>query len=96
MRARKRFVVIVYDISDTRRRNKIVTAIKKYGGRINLSVFECMLTDSDFTRLKAEIGRHIDVRTDQVVYYRLCVDCYTAITYQPDLKRPGQSASIVL
>lgn len=96
MRARKRFVVIAYDISAARRRNKVVKAIMKYGGRVNLSVFECMLTDSELAKLKTEIGECIDVGSDRVIYYRMCVDCYASITYQPDLKRSGRSSSIVL
>ena len=46
MKARKRFVVIAYDITKTKTRNSVVKKVLRYGGRINLSVFECMLTDS--------------------------------------------------
>lgn len=93
MRARKRFVVIAYDITKTKKRNKVVKKVLKYGGRVNLSVFECMLTDSQLLRLQAEIGKMIDPKTDQVAYYTLCVDCFTKIVYQPERKRVKEISS---
>ena len=87
MRARKKIVVIAYDISQAKRRRRVVNAVMKYGGRINLSVFECMLTEAQLVRLKTEIGNVLDAATDQVAYYTLCVDCFTAIKYQPERKR---------
>ena len=87
MRARKRFVVIAYDITKTKKRNKVVKQILKYGGRVNLSVFECLLTDSQLSKLKDEIAKLIDSKTDQIAYYTLCVDCFTKIVYQPVRKR---------
>ena len=86
MRARKKFVVIAYDISLAKRRRRVVNAVMKYGGRINLSVFECMLTDAQLVKLKTEIGGMLDAATDQVAYYILCVDCFAAIEYQPKRK----------
>ena len=35
------FVLVAYDISSTRRRNKVVKILSMYGERVNLSVFEC-------------------------------------------------------
>ena len=35
------FVLVAYDISSTRRRNKIAKVLSRYGDRVNLSVFEC-------------------------------------------------------
>ena len=87
MRARKRFVDIAYDITATKKRNRVVKKVLKYGGRINLSVFECMLTDVQLMRLQGEIAKLIDPKTDQIAYYTLCVDCFTKIVYQPERKR---------
>ena len=84
MKARKRFGVIAYDITHTKMRNKVVKLVLKYGGRVNLSVFECMLTDSQLVRLQADIGKLIDPKTDQIAYYSLRMDCYTKILYQPE------------
>lgn len=83
MRARKKFVVIAYDVASTRRRNKVVKAVIKYGGRINLSVFECMLTDSQLAALEKELEKLIAPETDQIAIYLLCLDCYARIKYLP-------------
>lgn len=34
-KARKKFVVVAYDISSARRRNKVVKILQQYGRRIN-------------------------------------------------------------
>lgn len=93
MKARKRFVVIAYDITKTKTRTRVVKKVLKYGGRINLSVFECMLTDSQFKRLQEEIAKLIDSATDQIAYYTLCVDCFSKILYQPERKRVREISS---
>lgn len=85
MRANKHFIVIAYDISNTRRRNKIVKLLSEYGRRVNLSVFECMLTDSQFLRLKKDIASLTIRSKDRIIYYPLCLDCYSKIEYHPDL-----------
>lgn len=96
MRARKRFVVIAYDITDNRRRTKVADKILQYGGRINLSVFECMLTDSQLASLQADLSKLIDGKTDKIALYCLCVDCYTKITYIPDKKNTSNNATAVV
>ena len=87
LRARKNFVVISYDISDNRRRNSVMKLLEKYGKRINLSVFECMVTDSALDRLKSEIDKKIDKKNDRVAIYPICIGCYSKIEYLPPEKR---------
>ena len=95
MRARKNFVVVAYDVSDDRRRRRIVKILEKIGVRVNYSVFECMLTDAQYEKLRADIGRKIKPREDSVVYYPICVDCYTKIVYQPPLRRTYEPVFVV-
>jgi CRISPR-associated protein Cas2 len=45
-RATKIFCIVAYDVEDNRQRDKIAKLLEKYGIRINLSVFECMFTDT--------------------------------------------------
>ncbi len=96
MRARKLFVVVAYDIASTKKRNKIAKLILKYGGRVNLSVFECFLTDSQLVKLKAGIEKLVNEKTDQVAYYTLCLDCYAKIVYYPERKKKEISSSTVI
>lgn len=93
MRARKKFVVIAYDITQNKRRRKVEKAVKKYGGRVNLSVFECMLTGTQLEKLKDEIGKALDNKTDQVAYYTLCMDCFSTIVYMPERKKKDSISS---
>lgn len=98
MRARKKFVVIAYDIVNNRRRRKVEKEVSMYGVRVNKSVFECMLSDSQLEKLKASVLKLLDAKTDQVVYYTLCLDCFASIVYQPERRRPAEelgSTSIV-
>ena len=93
MKARKKFVVIAYDITSDKRRRKVEKAVKKYGGRVNLSVFECMLTESQLEKLKSDILKLVDAKTDQVAYYTLCMDCFAHIVYHPERKRKELTSS---
>lgn len=86
MRAKKNFVVVAYDVADDRRRSYVVNILEKVGVRINYSVFECLLTDAEFKKLQQRVGEKINSRDDRIVYYVVCVNCYTKIVYQPDRK----------
>jgi CRISPR-associated protein Cas2 len=87
MRAKKDFVVVAYDVKDDKRRNRVVKALTKVGVRINFSVFECMLTTARLEKLQSELANVIDPSEDCVVYYPICVKCYTKIIYQPRQQR---------
>ena len=82
MRAKKNLIVVAYDVSDDKRRNRIVKLLLKYGSRINFSVFECILTDSQLVQLKEDIQSKMNQKEDIVVYYPICVKCYTKVYYQ--------------
>ena len=95
MRAKKNFVVIAYDIADDRRRNKVMKVLEKVGTRINLSVFECMLTNRQFEKLKKDIYDKINIKEDSVAYYPICVNCYTKILYQLPKARTFEKVTVV-
>jgi CRISPR-associated protein Cas2 len=84
MVAKKKFVLIAYDIAKDKARNKIAKQLENYGARINLSVFECMLTEMQLEKLQVSIANKIDTKTDTIVYYTICVNCFTKITKLPD------------
>lgn len=95
MRAKKNFVVVAYDVANDRRRGKVVKILEKKGVRINYSVFECMLTDAQYEKLRADIGQKIDKKEDRVIYYPICLDCYTHIIYQPDKQDTHKAITVV-
>lgn len=95
MRAKKNFIVIAYDISDDRRRSHVVKLLEKVGLRINFSVFECLLTDIQYIKLQQAISKEIKPKEDSVVYYPICLECYTKIVYQPQHKRKFEKVSVV-
>lgn len=84
VKAKKIFVVVAYDISNSNKRSKVAKILDKYGTRVNLSVFECMLTKPKLLELKNKIETLIDSKTDSCVYYSICVDCYCKIERFPE------------
>lgn len=95
MRAKRLFCVIAYDIANERRRYRVVKVVEKYGVRINYSVYECMLTLSQLGNIQKKIERIIVKREDTVVYYPICVNCFTKIIYQPESRKPSVLAVVI-
>lgn len=79
----KNFWVIAYDITDNLRRSRIVKIIEQHGVRVNYSVFERLLTDAQLERLQEKIAQIMLPTEDSVIYYPLCLDCYSKIRYYP-------------
>ena len=86
-RSNKRMIVVAYDISNDRRRSHVVKLLERVGIRVNFSVFECILTDSQYDTLRKDIQKCISSKEDSVVYYPICVNCYTQIIYQPEKRK---------
>lgn len=79
----KTFWVIAYDITDDLRRSRIVKVMERHGTRVNYSVFECLLTDVQLRKLQEKIAGLMHPSEDCVIYYPLCLDCYSKIAYYP-------------
>lgn len=94
-RARKKFIVVAYDVSNSRRRRQVVKILERVGVRVNYSVFECMLTDAQYASLQTEIQSAIKAKEDQVAFYPICVDCYSKIVYQPERSSNYKKITIV-
>jgi len=67
--------VVAFDISDDRRRDHAVKALKNYIHRVQYSVFEGFLTMVQFNRMRAAVQGVIDLSADRVRFYRLCGAC---------------------
>ncbi len=62
--------VVTYDVASDNRRVKVANVLKSYGERVQLSVFECWLSGSEFGRLKDKVRKHIELSVDSVRFYR--------------------------
>ena len=69
------FHVISYDIPDDRRRGQLAKVLKGFGTRVQYSVFEAHLTNTQFQQMKDAVTRVIDPAKDSVRYYALCNAC---------------------
>lgn len=80
----KHYIVVAYDITDDRRRNKICDILSSYGTRVNYSVFECFLGERDIHKLKKRIEKYFKKGEDIVLYYYLCKGCLEKIERRGD------------
>jgi CRISPR-associated protein Cas2 len=70
------YVVVVYDIVEDRKRNRLAKVLANYGHRVQKSVFECDLEDQQYLRMKGALEKEIDPEEDSVRYYFLCRRCH--------------------
>lgn len=75
----KQFYVVAYDVSDDKRRGKVVKVLQRCGKRINLSVFECMLTEAQYRDMKNRLLEVCDRKKDHILIYPLCLNCFSKI-----------------
>lgn len=69
------FIVVSYDIVNDKSRNRVAKTLENFGTRVQYSVFECNLTETQFTNLKKKLFKLIKQDRDSVRYYRLCQEC---------------------
>lgn len=94
-RAKKTFCVVAYDIKEDRKRARVSKILERYGIRVNFSVFECMFTDIQLLQVQEKIKKILNKRSDTVIYYPICVNCYTKIIYQPAHRQTSRTIEIV-
>lgn len=95
MKTRKKFYVVAYDVSDDGRRRRVVKLLEALGTRVNFSVFECMLIPRQFTQLQTAMLQAISPKEDSVIYYPICLDCYSKIVYQPTRRKAYDKVVVV-
>ena len=65
------YVLIMFDITNDKKRRKAVRLLESVGVRVQWSVFECLMTVKQVNRLKDKLGKII-ASTDKVHYFPLC------------------------
>ena len=70
-----KFFLVVYDIADGKRRQKVAHRLEQAGQRVQESVFEVPLPHgANLARLKRDLGTLIHPE-DSLRFYRLCQGC---------------------
>ena len=72
---RKKYIVlIIYDITDNKRRTKMVKCLEKYGIRVQKSAFEAYLYKNKYNQMLKECVPIIDSDKDSLRVYLLYTD----------------------
>jgi CRISPR-associated protein Cas2 len=70
------FIVVAYDISDDKIRTKLHKTLRRFGDRVQFSVFECTLTPEMFAQMCSEIASVLEHKELwRVRYYEICEGC---------------------
>jgi len=70
------FVVVAYDISDDKMRTRLHKTLRRFGERVQFSVFECILTREMFEQMCGEVAAVLEHRDLwRVRYYEICEGC---------------------
>lgn len=67
----RRTVLVVYDISNNKRRYRMFKTLKSFGIRVQRSAFECQLREEQYRRMYQRILPHIDPEEDLLRVYHL-------------------------
>jgi CRISPR-associated protein Cas2 len=67
-------VLVVYDISNDRRRDRLATFLEGYGRRVQESVFECFLSLQEMAALHLKVKEKVKPAEDNVRFYWIPVD----------------------
>lgn len=92
----QQFVVVVYDISNDKRRTKLHDTLLNYGTPVQYSVFECLLDAASLAQLKQAIRRVIKPKLDRVRFYYLCQGCVAKIEITSGIEVLHEEQSIVV
>jgi len=69
----KQFVVVSYDITDDRRRLKVMKTMRNFGTHVQYSVFECRLNAKELEELRGRLKKLIG-NQDSVRLYFISAD----------------------
>jgi CRISPR-associated protein Cas2 len=69
-------VLITYDVSTTtsegqKRLRKVAKICQNYGQRVQNSVFECIVDMAQYTTLKLQLSKAINMNEDSLRFYRI-------------------------
>jgi CRISPR-associated protein Cas2 len=88
--------VVVYDVTDDRRRTKLREALKNFGFPVQYSVFEAELTPTALARLRRMLKNQINPKEDSVILFFLCERCAKQVERLGTATDPFASPTIVV
>lgn len=88
--------IVCYDISDDRRRQRLVDVMLDYGSRVEESVFECALEAPLAAGMMDRIRKVVDTEADKVLVYGLCENCAQKALVIGPVERPQQAEFYIL
>lgn len=74
-----RSLVVVYDITDDKRRTKLFKTLEGFGIPVQFSVFHCELDEENLLIMRNKVDQIINRSEDSVIYYDLCPRCRNRI-----------------
>lgn len=72
-------VLVVYDVSDDQRRNRLATFLEGYGRRVQYSVFECFLDLAEMRKLHQLVAARVNEGEDNVRFYWISADALSRV-----------------
>ncbi len=69
MEDKKYIVLMIYDISDDKRRSKMVSCLESFGTRVQKSAFEGYLTKKQYDKMMKKGQKFIDKKVDSFRVY---------------------------
>jgi len=69
------FTIITYDVRTSSRRLQVAKILESVGSRVQRSVFEAYLDERTMNRLIRRLEQKIDLETDSIRIYTLCMTC---------------------
>lgn len=65
----EQFLVVSYDISNDRKRTKVMKILRDFGNHVQYSVFECRLNKRQIVHMKRLLKTNIDSSDSIRIYY---------------------------
>lgn len=75
------FLIVSYDITNDKRRNKVSQTLLDFGTRVQYSVFECDITPVQYQVLRTRLQPLVDEQEDSIRFYQLCKHCIAQVEF---------------
>lgn len=70
------FIVVAYDIPDDKLRTRVYKALFKFGEPVQLSVFECIINDQQFSEMRKILVEILEGSEGDIRFYDICEACH--------------------